>query len=180
MKVRIARLVGLFLPVAASLATGVAAHAACGPASAVLVEVAVREAPLVIERNLSVADLQAMSAQLGGRVAHPILGLYAGTVGYTVRDLQVVVGPPGAFAQARCPGLRIQADLVVVDRRIVIASDLSGTSCLLGAALDHYRRHATAAQVALQEFPSSLPAAIAPEVDTLRAGAPRYASGRRP
>ncbi|MDP9095960.1 MAG: hypothetical protein M3N26_05310, partial [Pseudomonadota bacterium] len=79
--------------------------------------------------------------------------------------LEVVASPPAAQARIPCPGVRIQADLVVVDRRIVVASDLPGTSCLLGAALDHYRRHATAAQVALQEFASGLPAAIASEVD---------------
>ncbi len=82
-----------------------------------------------------------------------------------IRDLEVVVSPPAAQAQYPCPGVRIQADLVVVDRRIVVASNLSNTSCLLGIALDHYRLHATAAQVALQEFASGLPAAIASEVD---------------
>ena len=88
-----------------------------------------------------------------------------------IRDLEVAVNPPAAQAQNPCPGVRIQADLVVVDRRIVVASNLSNTSCLLGIALDHYRLHATAAQVALREFASGLPAAIAPEVD-------RYVRGR--
>ena len=142
-----------------------AAEAACSSASVVLAEIAVREAPLVTQRTLTLADLRAMAAQLGRRVVHPVLGLYSGTIGYAVRDVEVTVSPPAAQRDAMCPGVHIRADLIVADRRIVVASDLSSTPCLLKAALDHYRRHASAAQVALQRFASALPGAIGPEVD---------------
>jgi hypothetical protein len=148
-----------------AVSMGSAARAACGPLAVAAIDVAVREVPLVTQQDLSLADLQAMAAQLGRAAAHPVLGLYIGTVGYAVRDVDVSAKAPASQGKASCPQVRIRADLVVVDRRIVVASDLSSTPCLFAAALDHYQRHAAAAHVALQEFASALPGALGPGID---------------
>ena len=54
--------------------------------------------------------------------------------------------------------------MVVVDRRIAVASDLAGLPCPQRAALDHYRRHAAAASLALRGFAADLQVRLGAEI----------------
>ena len=137
--------------------------APCDTLSNTSVEVDLQEAPIDMIRDITLADLRAMSAQLRRQPAHPVLGFYAGTVGYAVRSIGVQ-DAPSANGPA-CPGLRLEADLIAVDRRIAIANDLAGSPCRLKAAVEHYRHHAAAASLALHRFASELPARLGPEIE---------------
>lgn len=153
-----------------------AAHAAvCLPVPTAF-KIDVREAPIVMHGELGLAELKAMSAQLRRSPPHEVLGFYVGTVGYALEAIEVVTWPSAGSADPACPRLEIQAELVVVDRRIAVASDLSTTPCRLRAAVEHYRRHAAAASRALHQFATELPRVLGPEVDRYlrsRPGAPQ-------
>lgn len=141
-----------------------AAAAPCPGQSAPVVEVDVQEAPVTMYGELSLLELQAMSAQIRYAPAHPVLGFYTGTVGYALRGMDVQEVPSGINGKS-CPRLTIQADLVVVDRRVAVANDLSVSPCRLKAAVKHYRHHATAASLALHRFAAELPAKLGSEIE---------------
>jgi hypothetical protein len=122
------------------------------------VEVDVREAPITMIRDITLSDVRVMSARLPRQPAHTVLGFYAGTVGYAIRSIEVL------DAQS-CPNFQLDADLVVVNRRIAVANDLAGSPCRLRAAMEHYRHHAAAASLALHRFASNLPATLGPEIE---------------
>jgi hypothetical protein len=134
----------------------------CDTSSTASVEVDVQEAPITLVHDLKLADLRALSARIGRPPAHAVLGYYAGTVGYTVRsiELQNTRAPDGQM----CIGLRFDAALIAVDRRIAVANDLEGSPCRVRAVIDHYRHHAAAASLALQSFASKLPAELEAEI----------------
>jgi len=140
--------------IAVAVALPGAEAATCERRPAVAVEVGVREAPIIALDDLSLSDLQEMSAQSKRRPAHPVLGFYTGTVGYALRRVDIIseaLLTPGARP---CPQLDIQAELVAVDRRIAVANDLSAVPCRLWAAAEHYQHHAAAASLALHQFAS--------------------------
>ena len=134
-----------------------------GKAPNTSVEVGVQEAPIVMSRDFTLADLKAMSAQLRTSPAHPVLGFYAGTVGYALQSIEVLDAQ--SATRPACPGFRLAANIVVTDRRIEIANDLAGPPCQLKAAVEHYQHHAAAASTALHRFASELPAKLGPEIE---------------
>lgn len=136
--------------------------APCNRLLDISVEVKVRETPITMIGDITLADLRAMSAQLQRPARHAVLGFYAGTVGYAVRSIEVLDAQ--SSNGPACPAFRLEADLVAVDRRIAIAQDLAGSPCRLRAAVEHYRRHAAAASLALHRFASELPAQLVPEI----------------
>ncbi len=135
--------------------------ARAGACSAVLVGVV--ETPIVMHNELRLADLRAMSAQLGRPTAHPVLGFYAGDVGYSLLSVEIAGtdGDGGA-----CPHLAVRARLVALNRRVAVASDLSTTPCRHQAAVDHYQKHATAASSALHRLVSELPRGLTADLDS--------------
>ena len=137
--------------------------APCSTLPSTAVEVDVQEARIVMIRDIASADLRAMSARVGRPSVHPVLGFYAGTVGYSVRSIEVQ-DAQSANGPA-CSGFRLEAALVAVDRRIAIAKDLAGSPCRLRAAVEHYTRHAAAASLALHRFATELPATLGPEIE---------------
>lgn len=151
------------------LATAVVAStanaAAFGGLTQAAIEVAVREAPLSINEDLSLAELRAMAAQSSQPFIHPVLGFYSGSVGYVLQRMEVRAEPSQADGKPPCPRVETQAELVAVDRRVEIASDLSGAPCRFRAAVAHYGRHAAAASFALHQFAAELPRTLGPEID---------------
>jgi len=130
--------------------------APCERRPAVAVEVGIREAPIIALDDLSLSDLQEMSAQSRRRPAHPVLGFYTGTVGYALRRVDIVSKASPTPDARPCPQLDVQAELVAVDRRIAVANELSAVPCRLWAATEHYRHHAAAASLALHQFAAKL------------------------
>lgn len=143
----------------------------CSGHSPVTLEVAVRQAPLSVRTDFTLADLSRMAVQLSRRPPHPVLGFYIGTVGYAQPRVEVDTVPLGRDPRA-CQCVRVQAELVVTDRRIEIGRDLPGGPCRFRAALAHYRRHADAASLALERFAAELPGRLAPEIERNVAGHP--------
>ena len=144
---------------AAAFATTRASAAPCAGPTNISVEINVQEAPITIVQDIPLENLRAVSARLPQQPAHPVLGFYAGTIGYALRGIEASSGG------SACPAFRLKADLVAVDRRIAIASDLVASPCRSRAALDHYRHHAAAASVALHRFASELPAKLTPKIE---------------
>ncbi len=137
--------------VAGLIAASETVAAPCASRSLAIVEVDVQEAPVVMHGEFRLTELRAMSAQLRRPPIHPVLGFYAGTVGYTLRSVDVRDVPSETTGQAY-PHIIIQAGLIAVDRRIAIAGDLSASPCRLRAAVEHYHHHAMAASLALHRF----------------------------
>jgi hypothetical protein len=127
------------------------------------VEIAVQEAPIVIMRDIPLAYLRAISTRLRRQPAHPVLGFYAGIVGYKLDSLNVGSAP--SANDPVCLTFQLKAELVVVDRRVAVASDLDGSPCRLRAALEHYRHHAAAASLALHRFAAELQVKLGPEIE---------------
>lgn len=124
------------------------------------------EQPITTQRDLSLATLSALSARVGHRPVHPILGFYVQTTAVMSSQVRIVTPEaPSTGRQASCPYLEVSSELVATDRRIEIASDLSRTPCLLRAATAHYERHAAAASQALRRYAIDLPTKLGPEVD---------------
>ncbi len=147
--------------------------------AATAVQVDVREANLVVKSDLSLAELKAMAAALGRTPAHPVLGLYLGTVGYALRRIDPVGDPPRDGDREPCSEFLVRAQLVAVDRRIVVASDLLVVPCRFQAAAEHYRRHAAAASRALHTFAADLPQTLGPEIDDYLRGESGWSQTRR-
>lgn len=149
----------LMIFVAATLlGASVARAAPCSPAPRVAIAIGVEEAPVAIEKGFTLANLMAASAQLQRTPVHPVLGFYAGKIGYALRRIELIAAPADDISQ--CTSVRVEASMVVVDRRIGIASELDTMPCRRNAALDHYRRHADAASRALHNFAAALPAKL--------------------
>lgn len=100
--------------------------------------------------DVTLDQLRSASERLGQTPTHPVLGFYAGTIGYAIPTTRLPLGALNGGSQ--CSDARVEVDLLVVDRRIAIASELTEEPCLYKAALDHYRRHAEAASAALRQF----------------------------
>jgi hypothetical protein len=148
----------MIVAAAAFATTGVSAATCAGPTN-ISVEINVQEAPITIVRDIPLENLRAVSARLPQQPTHLVLGFYAGTIGYVLRDIEMSSDGPA------CLGFWLKADLVAVDRRIAIASYLVASPCRARAALDHYRHHAAAASVALHRFASELPANLRLEIE---------------
>lgn len=154
------------LPMLAAVVAASAANAAaCDRLTQAAVEVTVHEAPLSINEALSLAELRAMAAQSSQPFIHPVLGFYSGSVGYVLQRMDVRAGPSQADGKRPCPRVETQAELVAIDRRVVIARDLSGVPCRFQAAVAHYGRHAAVASLALHQFAAELPRALGAEID---------------
>lgn len=125
------------------------------------VGITVQQAPLSVRTDFSLTELNTMPMQRSQAFRHPVLGLYASRVGYRLTDVSILPQADGG----RCPRIRVQAELVAVDRRIEIGSDLLSDPCRFDAALAHYRRHATTASLALQQFAIVLPRQLQPQVN---------------
>jgi len=140
--------------------------ASCGDPVRTALIIEVREQPLTVRRDLSLAMLEALSAQAQQRSQHPTLGFYAGSVGFVPPEIEILVGTPSSRnRRVPCPHLRIRSELVAIDRQVAIASDLLRTPCLLRAATAHYERHADVASRALHRFAAELPMTLGPEID---------------
>jgi len=99
--------------------------AICGELAPTTLVVGVREQPLTIRRDLSLATLRELSKQVQHRSAHATLGFYAGSVGFLPTEVEILTGQPvGTGRSVSCPHLEIRSELVAVDRQIAIASDL--------------------------------------------------------
>lgn len=148
------------------LASAPAGAFSCEGLAPTVFVVSIREQPIIMQQNLSLATLNALSARAQHRSAHAALGFYAGTVGFAPLRMTVLPGQPvAAHRRVACPHLEVRSELVAVERRIAIASDLLRMPCLHRAATAHYQRHAEAASRALRRFAAGLPAALGPEVD---------------
>lgn len=140
--------------------------ASCGELAPTTLVVDVREQPLTIRRDLSLATLRELSKQVQHRSAHATLGFYVGSVGFLPVEVELLTGQPvGTVRSVSCPHLEIRSELVAVDRQIAIASDLRSSPCLLRAATAHYERHADIASRALHGYAAELPATLGPEID---------------
>ncbi len=140
--------------------------ASCGELAPTTLVVGVREQPLTIRQDLSLATLRELSKQVEHRSAHATLGFYAGSVGFLPTEVKVLTGRPvGTGRSVSCPHLEIRSELVAVDRQIAVASDLRSSPCLLRAATAHYERHADAASRALHRFAAELPTMLGLEID---------------
>ncbi len=138
----------------------------CGELAPTTLVVGVREQPLTIRRDLSLATLRNLSKQVQRRSAHATLGFYAGSVGFLPTEVEILTGQPvGTGQSVSCPHLEIRSELVAVDRQIAIAIDLRSSPCLLRAATAHYERHAEIASRALHGYAAELPATLGPEID---------------
>jgi hypothetical protein len=160
------------LTVIAAVSSALAGSAAtCGSIGMAAFVIGVREGPIMMRDDFSLADLRSMSALLGPPPAHPVLGFYSATVGHSLPDITIVTGP-SAGGNTGCPQTVIHAELVATDRSIQVANDLSSAPCLQKAAIGHYRRHADAASKALHAFAAERTHTIAKEIDS-------YVRGRR-
>jgi hypothetical protein len=154
-----------FILTAIVMAVSGARAATCDRDPAVAVEVGVREAPIILHDDLSLSDLREMSARLRRPPAHPVLGFYAGTIGYALLRMDLLSEASPTLDARPCPLLGVRAELVAVDRRIVVASDLSAAPCRRRAAIEHYQHHAAAASLALHQLASGLPGRLESEID---------------
>lgn len=154
---------GMIAAMMASVAARV--HAApCRSSPSAVVDIDVRETPIVMQSDLSLADLRAMSANLAHPPAHEALGFYTGTVGYTITHIGRVPGPK-TTGSTSCPRFEVKAALVAVERRIAVGTDLSNTPCRLRAAVEHYGHHAEAASQALHQAAEALSKTLETEID---------------
>lgn len=129
------------IPPASSMRT-----ASCDRPVPTVLDIGVREQPLTIRWDLSLATLKKLSKQAQHRPVHAILGFYAENVGFTSPEIEVLTGTPSrAGLGIPCPHLAIRSEMVAVDRQIAIASDLRSSPWLLRAATAHYERHANVA-----------------------------------
>lgn len=140
-----------------------AAHAASCDRERATVEIGVHEAGVVMSSNTTLADLGAMSRQFGQSPAHPVLGFYSGGLGYVLRKMEIL---PVDSNGVPCTGIDVQAELVALDRRIALASDVSIPRCRLKAAEAHYGHHAEAASRALHQFAADLPLKLSAEINS--------------
>ena len=164
------RRVGLLTALGAlAFVTANAQASACREPRRISLEIDVQEAPIVIMNDITLDQLRSASDRLGKTPAHPVLGFYAGAVGYALPT--TIPTSTAAVGRSECPDTRLQVELVVVDRRIAIASELSNSPCRYRAALAHYQRHAAAASAALHRFASGLQARLQPEIELLNASA---------
>lgn len=128
--------------------------------------IGVREQPITRRSDLSLAMLEALSAQAPHRSVHAALGFYAGSIGFLPPEIRILGGSPvGSGRSVPCPFLEIRSELVAVDRQIAIAGELRSNPCRLRAATAHYERHADIASRALHHFAAELPMTLGPEID---------------
>ncbi len=85
-----------------------------------------------------------------GNHRHDPLGFYRNAVGY-----RLAVNVRKAHGGG-CPTAVVDAQIVETQRDIQIASDLLNDPCLMRIAVQHYRRHAEAADQALQNMSQDL------------------------
>lgn len=157
----------------AAAAPGSTAEAAgCGSLGPASIEVVVREAPLSVRTDLSLAELGEMSAQFSREARHPVLGLYSVSVGYVLRRVAVDALPPSRSRGPPCLYVVVQAELVATDQRIEVGRDLLDDPCRLHAAIAHCGHHAAAASLALKRLAAELPHKLGPQVDRYVAGHP--------
>lgn len=106
-----------------------------------------QSAALPVHTDFSAAELRAMAP---GNQRHDPLGFYRNAVGY-----RLAVNVRKAHG-GRCPTAVVDAQIVETQRDIQIASDLLNDPCLMRIAVQHYRRHAEAADQALQDMAQDL------------------------
>lgn len=97
--------------------------------------------------DFSAAELRAMAP---GNQRHDPLGFYRNAVGY-----RLAVNVRKARGSG-CPAAVVDAQIVETQRDIQIASDLLNDSCLMRITVQHYHRHAEAADQALQNMSQDL------------------------
>lgn len=153
-----------FVLTAVVMAVSGARAATCDRGPTVAIEVGVREAPIILNEDLSLSELQEMSAQLKHPPPHPVLGFYVGTIGYALLRMDALSDAAPTLDARPCPQLDVRAELVAIDRRIVVASDLSAVPCRRRAAIEHYQHHAAAASLALHQLASGLPSRLESEI----------------
>lgn len=133
---------------AASARISVRAAERCADPANVTVQMSMQSAALPVHTDFSAAELRAMAP---GNHRHDPLGFYRNAVGYR---LAVNV------REGECPTVVVDAQLVETQRDIQIASDLLKSPCLMRIAVQHYRRHAEAADQPLLDMAHDLPNAL--------------------
>lgn len=109
--------------------------------------------------TFTLAEIREMARRSGQALAHPPLGFYIAGFGhgYDVRTV-VETSPDGA----RCGTLTtVTVRLVLTDRAVVLARDLSEHGCDREAVARHYRKHAAADDRAVSEGVQVLNKALA-------------------
>lgn len=121
--------------------------AACSVPPQVYVAVLMDDAAVQTRTDFTRAQLDAMRQQTGGVDRHPTLGFYGHRFGYTVQiDMEHAEGSP-------CVGsVKVGVHVVLSQRVIEIAKDLSANPCLLAIAQAHYLRHAAADNQVFAEY----------------------------
>lgn len=129
------------------------AHAAesCSGPGDLTAQMSMQPAALPVHTDFSAAELRAMAP---GNHRHDPLGFYRDTVGYRLA-VNVRKARGGV-----CSALVVDAQIVEARREIQIASDLLDSPCLRRIAIQHYRRHAEAADQALQDMAHGLPTTL--------------------
>lgn len=156
----------VLLLLAGVLAGSPASASSCEHLGPTIFVVSIKEQPITRRQDLSLATLNALSAQAQHRSAHATLGFYAATVGFVAPRVAMLPGLSStANRPASCPRFEVRTELTAVERHIAIASDLLRTPCLFRAAIAHYQHHADTASRALRRFAAGLPTALGPEVD---------------
>jgi hypothetical protein len=113
--------------------------AACSVPPQIYVAVLLDDSAVQTRTDLTLAQLNAMRQQAGGVDRHPTLGFYGHRFGYTVQvDIAHAEGSP-------CVGsVKVGVHMVLSQRVIEIAKDLTDNPCLFAIAQAHYLRHAAA------------------------------------
>ncbi|MHB8887085.1 MAG: hypothetical protein ACYC5H_18750 [Methylovirgula sp.] len=111
------------------------------------VGVGVGREPITIHTDFTLNEIGALATRNGRPANHRPLGFYLGRIAYKINWHQE------ASTVSGCPSIIwIRASIALVDRKIEIARDLIGDSCLYQRALRHYTAHANADEAAFKQF----------------------------
>jgi hypothetical protein len=137
-----------FLALLVSSAVQVATPvAACVVPPQVYVAVLMDDSAVQTRTDFTLAQLDAMRQETGGVDRHPTFGFYGHRFGYTVQiDIEHAEG-------SACVGsVKVGVHMVLSQRVIEIAKDLTQNPCLFAIAQAHYLRHAAADNQVFAEY----------------------------
>lgn len=156
--------------------------AGCAEPPRIASGVAALHGEVIESEAFPLADIQDLARRSGKALAHPPLGFYASGFGHTYDIRTVTETSPDS---ARCGTLTtVTVRLVLIDRAVVIASDLRERGCDREAVARHYLKHAAADDKALSQGVQILNKALlaawpAIREQVSRSGAPEEADLRR-
>lgn len=143
----------------------------CAEAPRIASGVAALHGEVLEAEPFPLADIQDMARRSGKALAHPPLGFYAAGFGHTYDVRTVTEASPYG---ARCGTLTtVTVRLVLIDRAVVVASDLRERGCDREAVARHYLKHAAADDRALSQGVQILNKALLAAWPAIRERLPR-------